>query len=151
MSDSREVTIYHDPNTRTAGGRSTKYREHFCDIAIEMGRAGASKAMICSALEITPETMSQWVKSNLEFSEAIALSQVHAQAWWENCGMKGLFHPNFKGGVWGKSVSCRFPNDWREVKEDIQKHEHSFAGTPTEQLRQYVDAGRAIFGHLARR
>lgn len=48
-------------------------------------------------------------------------AKLHAQKWWEDAGQDGMDADKFNGGVWGKNMSARFPEEWR----DKQDHEHS--------------------------
>ena len=51
-----------------AGGRPTKYKPEFCEIAIECGKQGMGKAEIASKLGVVRETLWDWGNKKPEFS-----------------------------------------------------------------------------------
>ena len=50
-----------------AGGRPTKYKPEFCEIAIECGKQGMGKAEIASKLGVVRETLWDWGNKKPEF------------------------------------------------------------------------------------
>lgn len=117
-----------DPKPKPPGyvfGRPTDYRVEYCEQAIEAGKLGKSKAWICASIGITPKTMASWCEAHPDFLAAINLSQTYSQMWWEDAGQNGMYLDKFGGGVWAKSVSARFPSDWREKSETDLNHKGS--------------------------
>lgn len=97
------------------GGRPTDYRPEMCAEVVRLGKGGKSYTQIAEALDLSRETLYAWAKDKPEFSDALTRARQAAQAWWENAGQTGLVTPGFSASLWQKNVSCRFPDDWREV------------------------------------
>lgn len=100
-----------------AGGRPTKYDPSYCDVVVELGKDGKSVAQMCAHFDIARSTIDQWAVDNPEFSEALSRAKVHAQAWWEEQGVKGMTSDKFNAAVWKKSVEARFRDDYTERRE----------------------------------
>lgn len=52
-------------------GRPTKYKPEMDDVAFQMASEGSIEAAIANTLGINPDTLGEWKKSNLGFSEAL--------------------------------------------------------------------------------
>lgn len=98
-----------------AGGRPTDYRPEHCEQAIELGRAGKSKAQIAAALDVARNTLDNWAQVNPEFLSAMTRAQDLSQAWFEDKGQLGLETPGFNASLWAKQVSCRFRDDYTDA------------------------------------
>ena len=97
-------------------GRPTDYSPDHCDKVVEWGKAGKSLTWIAAELDVSRETIYEWQRVHPEFSDAITRARVKAQAVWEDYGQNGMFMPGFNASAWAKSISARFPDDWRENK-----------------------------------
>jgi len=86
-----------------------------CEQVIELGRQGKSHVQIACALDVTRETLYQWAETHSDFSDAIKRARQLAQAWFEDVGQAGMTAQTFHASLWAKQVSCRFPDDYREV------------------------------------
>lgn len=109
---------YDHPKDKPEGyvfGRPTEYRKEMCEQVIELGRIGKSHAQIASTLDVSRETLYTWQDTYPDFLDAITRARQLAQAWFEDMGQAGLVMPNFSASLWAKQVSCRFPDDYREV------------------------------------
>lgn len=95
-------------------GRPSLYDPSYCEKVIEWGRLGKSRAWMCSNLEIARSTLNLWEKEHAEFSEALALAEAHAQAYWEDLGHDNIAEREFNASIWSRSMAARFPKDWRE-------------------------------------
>jgi hypothetical protein len=102
-------------------GRPTKYKPEFCNLVVEYGKLGKSKAWICSELEIADNTMRTWCDEYPDFLQAMDVSQKYSQRWWEDAGQNGMLGKTIDASIWSRSMAARFPNDWRESN----KVEHS--------------------------
>lgn len=69
-----------------AGGRPTKYDPSFCDTIIELGREGKTKAHMAIDLNVSEDTIYEWLKVHPEFSEAMKRAEA---------GMAANFHSMF--------------------------------------------------------
>lgn len=114
-------------DTKSKGGRPSKYRPDMCETVIEMGKQGASKAQIASELGIHIDTIYDWDadESKPEFSEALKLAMTHSQAWWENLGRDGISQgQRFNATAFIFQMKNRFSEHYKDRTE----HEHSGPG-----------------------
>lgn len=67
---------------------------------------------------VTKSTLDNWRKAFPEFDEAMILAFQYAQQWWEKVGQEHIVEekdgPKVNAGLYGRSMSARFPEDWRE-------------------------------------
>lgn len=118
-------------------GRPTKYKASMCDTVVELMREGGSKAEVCAALDISPETMNQWCKTdgdyfNQEFSEAIKRGEQLSQGWWERKAREAAVGINTDANATMMifNLKNRFPDAWRDKKElqaNITTHEEALS------------------------
>ena len=97
-------------------GRPSTYQEDFCDLVIEWGGQGKSLTWMAAQLDVSRDTIYEWARTHKEFSDAITRAKAKCQAFWEDMGQNGCGDPRFNGGVWAKSMSARFPEEWRDNK-----------------------------------
>lgn len=100
-------------------GRPTKYRPEFCKVVIELGRLGKSKAQIAAdpRIDVSRMTLDLWCKEHPAFLYALTRARDLALAEWENKAENGIASVGFNSGLWGRIMSARFPEDYREVRE----------------------------------
>lgn len=96
------------------GGRPTLYDSAYCDRVIELGREGKSLVQIAVSLGVVRQTIRNWADEHPEFLAALTRAREESQAWWEDQGQAGLAAQGFNASLWGKNVSCRFPDDWTD-------------------------------------
>lgn len=95
------------------------------------------------------QTIENWCAAHPEFLDAITRAELASQVWWERAGREGMVADKFNASVWAKSISARFPHDWREVKTQELTGKD---GGPiqTEQVQNDADAfTRTIIGMSA--
>lgn len=97
-------------------GRPSKYQASFCDVVIEAGKQGKSVAWIAAELEVSKDTIYEWIDVHPEFSDAMAKARTLSQRWWEDKGQEGMQQQGFNASIWSRSMAARFPDDWRETK-----------------------------------
>ena len=56
--------------TKSKGGRPTAYKEEFCDLIIEVGKAGGSVVKMANAIGVAKSTVYEWADTYKEFSNA---------------------------------------------------------------------------------
>lgn len=95
-------------------GRPTTYLPEYCEQAVELGKEGKSITYLAASIDVSRECIYEWARVNPEFSDALTRMRAHSQVWWEDAGQKAMYTPGFNASVWAKSISCRFPDDWRE-------------------------------------
>lgn len=100
-----------------AVGRPSNYDPKYCDMVVDMGRQGLSKAQMCSRFDISRQTIDNWAAAHPEFLEALTRAMAHAQCWWEDKAMANLDSRDFNAPVWKKSVEARFREDYTETRK----------------------------------
>lgn len=105
-----------EPRKKDPRGRKTLYKPEYDDLVIEWGAEGKSMAWMCAELSISKQTIFDWRKANPSFDEAMHIARLKSQQWWEDIGQANMNTMGFQCSVWGKSMSSRFPDDWRENK-----------------------------------
>jgi hypothetical protein len=103
-------------------GRPTSYRPEYCNAVIEMGRKGYSVVEMATEVGVARATLeANWPSAHPEFLEALTLARQESQVWWERVGRENLLVPpqagTFQASMWSRSMSARFPADWREKSE----------------------------------
>lgn len=101
---------------RNPVGRPPKYRSEMCAQVIEWGKQGKSKTWMAAHLGVNKVTLHEWINSIPEFSNAMDLAEYYSQVWWEDAGQNGMLMPGFNASIWSRSMSARFPKEWRETK-----------------------------------
>lgn len=104
------------PRKKDPRGRKTLYKPEYDDNVIEWGAQGKSLVWMCAELGISRQTIWDWRKANPSFDEAMNIARAKSQQWWEDIGQNNINTMGFQCSVWGKSMSARFPEDWRENK-----------------------------------
>jgi DNA-binding XRE family transcriptional regulator len=108
-------------------GRPSKYNPEMCNIIKAIGLDGGSRAEMAVAIGISRETMVQWEKDNMEFSDAIKDAVQLSQSWWERQGRHATFDSkDFSATAYIFQMKNRFPNDWRDKVE--QEHSGKVEG-----------------------
>lgn len=105
-------------------GRPPIYRDEFCEMVIEFGSQGFSKAEMAAELGVTRETIYAWTREHPRFSDAMSRAHDLSLSWWEKKGRESLVMPQgytFQQNLYSRSMAARYPDEWREN----QKVEHS--------------------------
>jgi hypothetical protein len=96
-------------------GRPTSYRPEYCELVIELGRAGKSKAQMAAHIGVTRKTLDSWCDVFPEFLSAMECARDFALSWWEDQCEKGIWAgKQFNAPAWSRSMAARFPADYRE-------------------------------------
>jgi len=95
----------------------SKYDPDMCDRMIELGKLGASQKMIWSELGISKATAENWKKKYPEFAEALDLSLVHAQAFWERELLANVDNKNYNSRLAEIALRGQFQQDYRETRD----------------------------------
>ncbi len=98
-------------------GRPSLYDPAYCDKVIECGKIGMSVVEMAAHIGVSRNTLeTTWTLAHPEFLEAMETARDYAQAWWEKQGRENLTADKFQASLYSRSMSARFPKDWREVK-----------------------------------
>jgi len=95
----------------------SKYDPAMCDRMIELGKLGASQKMIWSDLSISKGTAEIWKKMYPEFAEALDLSLVHAQAYWERELLANVDNKGYNSRLAEIALRGQFQQDYRETRD----------------------------------
>lgn len=95
----------------------SKYDPAMCDRMIELGKLGASQKMIWSDLSISKGTAETWKKKYPEFAEALDLSLVHAQAFWERELLANVDNKGYNSRLAEIALRGQFQQDYRETRD----------------------------------
>lgn len=101
-------------------GRPSKYDPVFCDMVVEMGREGMSKAEMALELDIAMSTFALWEQQHEAFSEAVKRSTQLSRGWWEKQGRLKTFNDkDFNSTSYIFQMKNRFREDWadRQINE----------------------------------
>lgn len=120
LSESRKANeidpAKNTPPIRYGPGRMTGYLPKFCDEVIDLGREGKSIAYIIGALGVSRSMFSRWREAFPEFEEAVQLSQLYSQQWWEDIGQTGMLTKGIDSGIWSKNMAARFKDEWQDLR-----------------------------------
>ena len=129
-------------------GRPPTYRPEFCERIIELGKLGYSQARMAAALDVSKQTITDWAKRHVEFSDALSRARTYAQSWWEQEAQTGLKNREFNAGIWDKSVKSMFREDYtdRTINEVVGKDDGAIEikDTGADARRVAFMLGRAV-------
>jgi hypothetical protein len=103
---------------RSKVGRPSLYKAEFCQLVIELGAKGKSKAQMARDIGVCRQTLENWIRERPEFLDAITHALDYALAWWEDQGQAALFLGHkFNDRAWSFQIRNRFPKDYRDSRE----------------------------------
>jgi hypothetical protein len=126
--------------------RPSKYEPSYCDVVVELGKAGKSLAQMCANFDISRQTIDNWAEAHPEFLEALSRAKMHAQSWWEEQGVSGMTADKFNAAVWKKSMEARFREDYTERQEIDHSGKIETADIDNRQLSRAI---LAVLGEAA--
>ena len=94
-----------------------KFENAMCDRMIELGKLGSSQKMIWSELGISKSTAETWKKKYPEFAEALDMSLVHSQAFWERELLANVDNKAFNSRLAEIALRGQFQQDYRETRD----------------------------------
>ena len=99
-------------------GRPSTYDPKHIPRVIELGAQGCSLAQIASDFGVVRATLHEWAGRHPEFLEAITRARDLSMTWWETEGKRGMWAGKtgkvLNAQLWSRSMSARFPDDYRE-------------------------------------
>lgn len=116
-------------------GRPTKYKQEYCQRAIEYLKEGYSVTALAGHFGVARSTVFRWAEENPEFSDALKTGQALAAEWWENALRHVVLtgEGNASAAIFG--VKNRSREEWRDKVE--QDHTSS-DGSMTPQVIERV-------------
>jgi hypothetical protein len=107
-------------------GRPTLYDPSFCQKAIDIMKNGGSRNSVAAELGVIRETLSEWEKKYLDFSDAMKIAQTLSEQWWEKHALENLHNRDFNTKLWDINMQNRFKWSRREQTDatvTIKSHE----------------------------
>lgn len=104
-------------------GRPTKYRDEYCQEAIDYLAKGKSVTQLSAHIDVSKSTIYKWAEDHTEFSDALTRGQELSQAHWEGelCNMM------YSKDVNAPLVKLYFANrfNWTDKQETKTDHTSS--------------------------
>lgn len=114
-------------------GQPTKYRKEYCKKLIEWMSQGFSFESFAGTVDVSRQTVHDWVKANEEFLEAKRIGDSKSRIWWEKLHRRcaGTGEGNATMIVWAQKN--KWPKEYREraAKQKFQidqKLNHAMTG-----------------------
>jgi DNA-binding transcriptional regulator YiaG len=101
----------------TKGGGSglrKEYQKRFCNVVIDQGRQGKSRAQIAAYLGVSRRTLATWERNHEDFKDAMEIADERALAYLEGLAMKGLKLKHFQSALLNKLMAARYPKEYGE-------------------------------------
>ena len=106
-------------------GRPTKYEDRFCEELIQHMALGFSFESFAGKIEVAEDTLYEWQKVNLDFSEAHRIGKSKMRVFWEELGIVGTTEgKNFNASAWAFNMKNKLRwTDRNDFTSDDQKLE----------------------------
>jgi len=99
-------------------GQPTKYRPEYCELVIELGDKGYSREMIAVELNVSWNTLLNWMDANPDFLEALEFAKMREMVYFEKLGLAYMVEQpqqsKLNTSLWSRSMAARFPTKYRE-------------------------------------
>jgi hypothetical protein len=121
-----------------ASGRPTTYEDRFCDLLIDHMTKGYSFESFAAITDTCKDTLYEWVKVHLEFSDAKKRATDKSRLFWEKVGIENIVNietmekdesgnftavkKSLNSAAWIFNMKNRFKDDWKD------KHETELSG-----------------------
>ena len=101
---------------KTGTGKATRYEydPKMCERMIELGKVGKSQKAIWSELGISAGAADRFKRDYPEFADALDLSRVHSQAYYENLMLENLENKNFNSRLVEIALRGQHAGDYRD-------------------------------------
>lgn len=130
-----------------AGGRPSKYSEHYCDLIIEHMSEGASITSFAAEIGVARSTIDEWANNYPEFSGAVKIGKAKCAAWWEKLGRNNAITGDGNATLVIFGLKNMAPEDFRDKQEIHQtgtlQHKVSIGEMTDEELASIASAGSA--------
>jgi hypothetical protein len=129
-------------------GRPSSYDPSFCELVVELGAQGMSKAQMVAVIGVSRKTMTAWAERHQEFADAVEWALDLSLAWWETVGQTNLTRPGFNATAYAFIMKQRFRADYGDLAANEPTDRSSVAVDPAEAPR---DTGPDHLAALAKR
>lgn len=96
-------------------GRPSLYDPSYCDLVLELGAEGKSRAQIAAALGVSRQTIENWCDAHPQFLDALKEAKDLELAWWETAGQMNMTRQGFNATAFIFQMKNRFRSDYRDV------------------------------------
>jgi len=111
-----DMDLFKRPERRPVG-RPTLYDPSYCERLIRLAENGNSLTQCAVKLGLDKATLLSWAEVHPEFNTAMAMATEACKCWWEDMGMVGMVSDKFNTGIWVRSMSARFRDEYVERKQ----------------------------------
>ena len=87
------------------------------NIALELGKEGASQKAMYAAIGISKDTAAKWKDENPEFKEVMSMATTYGQAFWENMMLANIDNRAFNSRVAEIALRGQYPDDYKDRQE----------------------------------
>lgn len=105
-------------------GRPAKYKEEYCQIALQILSEGKTLESVAVELAISWSTLHDWIRDYEDFSYAVKEGQKLSKKWWVETGQKNIHNKDFNSTLYMMNMQNRF-NWTRRLEGKITKTEHT--------------------------
>jgi hypothetical protein len=99
-------------------GQPTKYDPAYCDQVIEWGKQGYSREMIAGELDVSWNTLINWMEAHPDFLAALETAKMQELIFFEKIGIQYMVErpqgDKLNTSIWSRSLAARFPQKYRE-------------------------------------
>lgn len=96
--------------------RPSKYDQSYCDVVIELGAQGKSKAQMAASIGVARSTFALWEREYPAFSAAVKAAMDLSLSWWEEAGQLNM-RPGFNATAYIFQMKNRFSADYKDRQE----------------------------------
>ena len=99
-----------EPQTESNAGQPTKYKPEYCEMLIEHMSKGFSYETFAAVVNVDRDTIYNWEKLFVQFSDAKKKAFAQCQFFWENTGAIAMMGgvKNFSAPMWIFNMKNRF-------------------------------------------
>lgn len=96
-------------------GRPSKYDPKYCEEVIDYLGQGYSKEAFAGHIDVSEDTIYEWIKVHSDFSEAIKKAKAKSRIWWEDLGREMVMQGGGNAPIWIFNMKNRF--GWKDKTE----------------------------------
>jgi hypothetical protein len=106
-------------------GRPSKYKPEYDQMLIDHMASGLSYLSFAGEIGVCEDTLFEWEKHHVSFSESKKIGFAKNRTWWEKMGNAHITHvdskfessPKLNSTVFIFNMKNRFPREWRDRVE----------------------------------
>lgn len=102
-------------NEKKKVGRPSKYDPKYCSEIIDFMAQGKSKEAFAGHIDVSKDTIYEWIKVHKDFSDSVKKAEVKCQEFWEEMGIQMALAGQGNATVWIFNMKNRF--SWKDKHE----------------------------------